>query len=189
MPVSRARKNITPDFATATVRVEDSAHPVVKGLPVAFTIENDEWYTYDRSPRPDVHVLANVDENSYEPPRSVKMGDHPVIWTNQHYKGRNVYFQFGHKPELFESAMGPGRGFSTDKEEVRVVRELLEAGYADRLLLCAEVAMKTCYKHYGGWGYSHVYDNIIPWLKSLGASDTETRRMMVDNPRRLHAVG
>ena len=98
------------------------------------------------------------------------------------------YDHFGHE-ELFESAMGPGRGFSTDKEEVRVVRELLEAGYADRLLLCAEVAMKTCYKHYGGWGYSHVYDNIIPWLKSLGASDTETRRMMVDNPRRLHAVG
>ena len=80
-------KSYIPDFATGTVRVEDSAHPVVKGLPAAFTIENDEWYTYDRSPRPDVHVLANVDENSYEPARTVKMGDHPVIWTNPHYKG------------------------------------------------------------------------------------------------------
>jgi hypothetical protein len=34
-----------PDFATGTVHVEDGAHPVVKGLPAAFTIENDEWYT------------------------------------------------------------------------------------------------------------------------------------------------
>jgi hypothetical protein len=51
-----------------------------------------------------VHVLANVDENSYEPARTVKMGDHPVIWTNPHYKGRNVYFQFGHKPDLFQSS-------------------------------------------------------------------------------------
>ena len=40
--------------------------------------------------------------------------------------------------------MGLGRGFSTDKEEVRCVIELLEGGYADRVLLCAEVAMKTC---------------------------------------------
>ena len=40
-------KSYIPDFATGTVRVEDSAHPVVKGLPAAFTIENDEWYTYD----------------------------------------------------------------------------------------------------------------------------------------------
>jgi len=34
-----------------------------------------------------------------------------------------------------------------------------------------------------------VYDNIIPWLKSLGASDADVRTMMVDNARRLHAVG
>ena len=96
-------KSYIPDFATGTVRVEDSAHPVVKGLPSAFTIENDEWYIYDRSPRSDVHVLATVDENSYEPARSVKMGDHPVIWTNPHYKARNVYFQFGHKADLFQN--------------------------------------------------------------------------------------
>jgi predicted metal-dependent phosphotriesterase family hydrolase len=61
--------------------------------------------------------------------------------------------------------------------------------YADRLLLCAEVAMKTCYTHYGGWGYAHVSDNSIPWLKSLGAADTAIAQMLVDSPRRLHAVG
>jgi phosphotriesterase-related protein len=98
------------------------------------------------------------------------------------------YDQLGHE-ELFENVMGPGRGFSTDKEEVRCAIELLEAGYADRVLLCAEVAMKTCYKAYGGWGYSHVHENIIPWLKSLGASEEQIHSIMVDNPRRLHAVG
>jgi uncharacterized protein len=97
-------KSYIREFATGTLRVEDPAHPVVKGLPAAFTIENDEWYTYDRSPRPDVHVLANVDENSYVPARTVKRGDHPVIWTNPHYKARNVYFQFGHKPDLFQNS-------------------------------------------------------------------------------------
>jgi type 1 glutamine amidotransferase len=96
-------KSYIRDFATSTIHVEDSAHPVFNGLPATFKIENDEWYTYDRSPRSDVHVLATVDENSYEPPRDVKMGDHPVIWTNPHYKARNVYFQFGHKGELFDS--------------------------------------------------------------------------------------
>jgi uncharacterized protein len=96
-------KSYIPDFATGMVHAEDAAHPVFNGVPAAFKIENDEWYTYDRSPRPDVHVLATVDENSYEPARTVKMGDHPVIWTNPHYKAPNVYFQFGHKKELFDS--------------------------------------------------------------------------------------
>jgi uncharacterized protein len=27
-----------------------------------------------------------------------------VIWTNPHDKARNVYFQFGHKAELLQSA-------------------------------------------------------------------------------------
>ena len=82
-----------------------------------------------------------------------------------------------------------GLGFRQIRKKSHVVRDLLDAGYADRVLLCAEVAMKTCYKNYGGWGYSHVYDNIIPWLKSLGASEADVNLMMVDNPRRLHAVG
>ena len=97
-------KSYIPDFATGTLHVEDSAHPVFKGMPATFKIENDEWYTYDRSPRADVHVLATVDEESYEPVRNVKMGDHPVIWTNPHYKARNVYFQFGHKADLLQSS-------------------------------------------------------------------------------------
>ena len=66
--------------------------------------------------------------------------------------------------------------------------ELLNAGYADRLLLAAEVAMKTCYKKFGGWGYSHAHDTIISWLRSRGASVEDVDAIMVGNPRRLHTV-
>ncbi|MGH7932341.1 MAG: phosphotriesterase family protein [Candidatus Binataceae bacterium] len=96
--------------------------------------------------------------------------------------------QLGHE-ELFGNPAAPGLGYSTDKEEVRCVLELLNAGYEGRLLLSAEVAMKTCYKEFGGWGYSHVHDNIIPWLRSLGASVEQIDLIMAGNPRRLHAVG
>lgn len=95
--------------------------------------------------------------------------------------------QLGHE-ELFGNPAAPGLGYSTDKEEVRCILELLNAGYADRLLLSAEVAMKTCYKEFGGWGYSHIHDNILPWLKSLGASAEDVDSIMVGNPRRLHTV-
>ena len=96
-------KDYIATFATAKVHVEDATHPVVKGLPSAFTIENEEWYTYDRSPRPNVTVLASVDEKSYMPGSPKKMGDHPVVWTNPHVKARNVYIFMGHHPELLEN--------------------------------------------------------------------------------------
>lgn len=96
-------KNYIATFATGKVRVEDRAHPAMKNLGESFTIENEEWYTYDKSPRSEVHVLASVDEASYSPATALKMGDHPVVWTNEHYKARNIYIFMGHHPELFEN--------------------------------------------------------------------------------------
>jgi type 1 glutamine amidotransferase len=75
----------------------------MKGLPSIFIIKKDEWYIYNKSPRNNVHVLANVDESSYQPPSSIKMGDHPVIWSNEHFKARNIYIFMGHSPDLFEN--------------------------------------------------------------------------------------
>jgi len=93
-----------PTFVTGTVTVEAPDHPVMKNLPAHFIIENEEWYTYDKSPRPNVRVLASVDENSYKPASSIKMGDHPVVWTNEHVKARNVYIFMGHHGELFQNS-------------------------------------------------------------------------------------
>ena len=66
-------------------------------------IENEEFYTYDKSPRPNVHVLASVDEKTYTPATEIKMGDHPVVWTNEHVKARNIYIFMGHHADLFQN--------------------------------------------------------------------------------------
>jgi type 1 glutamine amidotransferase len=93
-------KDYLPGGTSAKLTVEDKDHPVMKGLPATFTTK-DEWYLYDKSPRPNVRVLASIDEATYDPPKDKKMGDHPVIWTNEHIKARNVYIAMGHFPELF----------------------------------------------------------------------------------------
>lgn len=91
-------------FASATVHNEAPTHPVMRGVPSTFPIENEEWYTWDKSPRPNVHVLASVDESTYKPDSKIKMGDHPVVWSNEHVKARNVYIFMGHHPELFQNS-------------------------------------------------------------------------------------
>jgi type 1 glutamine amidotransferase len=75
----------------------------MNGIPTSFVIEKEEWYTWDTSPRPNVHVIASVDESTYSPSSTIKMGDHPVIWTNEHYAARNIYIFMGHAPELFNN--------------------------------------------------------------------------------------
>lgn len=96
-------KSYISTFASALVQQEDSTHPIMKNVPAVFTIEKEEWYTYDKSPRPAVHVIASVNEKTYLPDSEVKMGDHPVIWTNEKMKARNVYIFMGHSPDLFKN--------------------------------------------------------------------------------------
>ncbi|PLK44840.1 glycosyl hydrolase [Emticicia sp. TH156] len=96
-------QNYIATFVAGEVNNEDKQHPVMKGVPGNFRISMEEWYTYHKSPRPNVHVIASVDENSYTPNTPIKMGDHPVIWTNPAMKARNVYIFMGHSPELFDN--------------------------------------------------------------------------------------
>ncbi|MEO7990826.1 MAG: ThuA domain-containing protein [Chryseolinea sp.] len=60
--------------------------------------------TYDKSPRSNVHVIASVDESTYAPDSEIKMGDHPVIWTNEKFATRNIYIFMGHSPDLFSNS-------------------------------------------------------------------------------------
>jgi type 1 glutamine amidotransferase len=96
-------KNYIPTFASGKVIVEDKTHPVMKGVPQTFTVKTEEWYIYDKSPRPKVKVIARVDESTYRPDSKVKMGDHPVVWSNTNMAAKNIYIFMGHSPDLFEN--------------------------------------------------------------------------------------
>ena len=93
---------------------------------------------------------------------------------------------FGH--EEYYEIVGPGRAFPRDKEEIELVMSLIEAGHTGRILIGNEIGWKTCYKAYGGWGYAHVYDHVVPWLADCGATEAQIHTILVENPAKLHAI-
>ena len=81
-----------PSKQRGILEIEDRTHPVMKNLPVSFSFY-DEWYEFDKSPRPYVHVLATAKESSFK--QVIPMGDHPMIWTNPDFD-RAIYIGIGH---------------------------------------------------------------------------------------------
>lgn len=87
----------------AKLRVDDSAHPVTRGVPSTFAAPANEWYLWKPSPRanPNVHVLVTLDPSNY--PIGIKDvipgGDLPVLWTNTGY--RMLYMNMGHGDKIF----------------------------------------------------------------------------------------
>ena len=87
-----------PDEQTATVTVEDSAHPATSHLPAAWSW-HDEWYDFRANPRPGVRVLLAVDEATYD---GGTMGaDHPIAWCHEYGGGRCFYTALGHAARTF----------------------------------------------------------------------------------------
>jgi cytochrome c len=86
-----------PDPQPAIVELAES-HPVVEGVPEQFE-RFDEWYNFRAHPKPEVTILATLDEASYE---GGNMGDaHPIVWAHEYDGGRSTYIGFGHTPETF----------------------------------------------------------------------------------------
>ncbi|GAA1601719.1 ThuA domain-containing protein [Catellatospora bangladeshensis] len=84
-----------PAEQTATVKVEDPAHPSTAHLGPTWS-RFDEWYSFQANPRTNAHVLASVDERSYAPGGSAMGADHPVAWCKPYDGGRSWYTALGH---------------------------------------------------------------------------------------------
>ncbi|MEH1163867.1 ThuA domain-containing protein [Micromonospora sp. CPCC 205539] len=81
-----------PAIQSATVRVEDRSNPSTAHLADTW-VRSDEWYNYRTNPRPNVRVLASLDESSYS---GGSMGDHPITWCRAYGGGKAWYTGLGH---------------------------------------------------------------------------------------------
>lgn len=79
----------------ARIIIEDRASPLTRNWGRAITL-TDEWYGFVSNPRPQVHVIAKVDETSYTPGPGQMGADHPVAWCRAYEGGRSVYTALGH---------------------------------------------------------------------------------------------
>ncbi|GMA33217.1 ThuA domain-containing protein [Litorihabitans aurantiacus] len=89
-----------PQNQDATIKVEDHAHDSTAHLPDEWE-RYDEWYNFRSNPRDTVHVLASLDETTYQAGASAMGIDHPIAWCQAFDGGRSWYTGGGHTEESF----------------------------------------------------------------------------------------
>jgi phosphotriesterase-related protein len=100
-------------------------------------------------------------------------------------RGAVVEFDlFGH--EFFESE-NDFQSFG-DTETARAVALLVEAGYAEQLLLSHDICYKIQLTRYGGYGYGHLLRNVRRRLALWGCDDEAFDQMTRRNPQRILAL-
>jgi len=79
------------------------------------------------------------------------------------------------------------QGAPGDTQQVPMVIKLLEAGYADNLMIASDLSSIAQTRQGKGPGYARALTVFVPKLKEAGASDAVLRQIMNDNPRRFLA--
>ncbi|WP_436935699.1 phosphotriesterase family protein [Halovenus marina] len=70
----------------------------------------------------------------------------------------------------------------SDPARIEAASELVDDGYADSLLFSHDVAFKDQLTKYGGFGYGHILENIVPMLREAGISRETIDTILEDNP-------
>jgi phosphotriesterase-related protein len=78
--------------------------------------------------------------------------------------------------------------FITDRERAALVVELVEAGHGSQILLSSNAIGVAKGQPDYDLPFSHVLTSFVPLLISLGLSDDDAQRILVDNPRNLLSV-
>ncbi len=76
----------------------------------------------------------------------------------------------------------------SDEENARAIGNLVDMGFADRLLLSQDVFLKMMLTRYGGFGYGYILKHFLPRLKRLGVDQQSIDKMLISNPQSVFSA-
>ncbi|MDA4122857.1 MAG: aryldialkylphosphatase [Thaumarchaeota archaeon] len=72
-----------------------------------------------------------------------------------------------------------------DAGRIELIANLVEGGFVDQIVVAQDVCTKVQLKRYGGYGYSHILENALDWMRTRGLSQKQLDKILIDNPRRF----
>ena len=75
----------------------------------------------------------------------------------------------------------------SDAQRLDFIKRISDAGYSDRIVIGHDIATKHRLVKYGGHGYGHILENVVPQMRRKGLSEDVIREITVGNPARILA--
>jgi phosphotriesterase-related protein len=72
-----------------------------------------------------------------------------------------------------------------DAQRVNYIIRLIELGHLNQILIATDTAMKSRLMAYGGPGYAHIPENVIPWMRAKDMSEEVINTITIENPKRI----
>lgn len=119
---------------------------------------------------PERVVMSHIDRTYFTLDGMLKLAD------------TGCYLEF----DLFgqESSYYPAAPIDMPNDATRIdfMRSLMERGFHERILFSQDICMKHHVSAYGGEGYTHIIDTVIPVMMRKGMTHNDIEQLTVKNP-------
>ncbi|MER9191409.1 hypothetical protein NKI26_31525 [Mesorhizobium australicum] len=130
-------------------------------------------YVVANGGRIDRTILSHIDRTIFDVDRLLRLADTGCVIEFDLFGQEQGYYPWAN----IEPPNDAGR--------LRLIRALIKHGHLDRVVISHDICQLTRLTCYGGHGYVHIYENVIPLMRERGFSEREIDAILVDNPKRL----
>ncbi|MBM3945431.1 MAG: hypothetical protein FJ317_08105, partial [SAR202 cluster bacterium] len=75
--------------------------------------------------------------------------------------------------------------WATDVERMEWIEVLIAEGFGKQIVIAHDECLKIHRKQYGGKGYGHIMENIVPRMRKRGFTEEHINDILVENPKRI----
>lgn len=121
-------------------------------------------------------IMSHIDRTLFTIDDMLRLADHGCVLEFDLFGTESSYYP-----------QDPTVDLPNDGTRVRYIRQLLEHGHHDQVVIAEDVCRKTQLVSHGGEGYEHILRRVLPLMTARGISAADIHRITVTTPRRLLA--
>ncbi len=93
---------------------------------------------------------------------------------------------FGEQVRMVLSEANPiQQDWPSDAQRVNAIMALIDEGFLNQILISSDMCRKHRLWSYGGPGYAHILENVVPLMRAKGVPEEQIHTILVENPKRL----
>lgn len=119
-------------------------------------------------------IISHIDRTIFDDARLFRLADSGCVIELDLFGQEQSFYALNFKVDL-----------PNDAERLRWIRRLIDRGHLDQIVISHDICYKTRLSSFGGHGYGHIFENVVPMMERRGFSQAEIKRITVESPRRL----
>ncbi|MFD1711936.1 aryldialkylphosphatase [Ottowia sp. GY511] len=118
-------------------------------------------------------IISHIDRTIFDHERLLRLADTGCVLEFDLFGQEYAYYSLGDIDGL------------NDAQRLKYIRMLIKHGHLSQILISHDICHQTRLVNYGGHGYGHIYENVIPIMRRHGFTEQEISTILVENPKRL----